>query len=141
MSSRTPLALVLVLAAVGCGSEGDAPGAQTPPSTSAATQEGAATASDEPAPPPAPTDEPVPTTTRPSTLDTATACERARDCCPAFVEAIGDPVEAERARIACEQMENLGELGEASGEACLAALDGWRRALELEEREVPLACR
>jgi hypothetical protein len=86
---------------------------------------------------PSPATEPAPV---PSGLDTATACERARACCPAFVDAIEDPVEAERARIACEQMEHLAELGEGSGEACLAALDGWRRALELAEREVPAAC-
>ncbi|MBN8615803.1 MAG: hypothetical protein J0L92_34740, partial [Deltaproteobacteria bacterium] len=77
----------------------------------------------------------------PSSLDTATACARARPCCAAFVDAIGDPVEAERARIACEQMDHLEELGQASGEACVAAIDGWRRTLEQAEREIPTACR
>jgi hypothetical protein len=140
MSSKKPWALVLWLAASGCGSGGDAPAIETPPSTAAPASEGTA---EEPVAPPATAavDEPVPATTRPSALDTETACERARTCCPLFVDAIGDPVEAERARIACEQMEHLSELGEASGEACLAALDGWRRALELAEREVPLSCR
>lgn len=94
---------------------------------------------------------PAPTTSTPTTsgtasrgssaIDTATACPRARSCCAAFVDAIGEPVEAERARIACEQMDHLDELGEASGEACVAAIDGWRRALELAERDVPTACR
>jgi hypothetical protein len=57
------------------------------------------------------------------------------------VDAIGDAVEAERARIACEQMDHLEELGQASGEACLAAIDGWRRTLEQAERAVPATCR
>jgi hypothetical protein len=108
------------------------------------TQEAASGAmASEPGPPAATMgpDEAAPATTRPTALDTATACERARGCCPAFVDAIGDPVEAERARIACEQMEHLSELGDASGEACLAAVDGWRRALELAERDVPASCR
>lgn len=140
---RSLRTLVLFLAAFGCGPSGEAaiePPSTPPPSTSPPSTVASSTPPAIEGPPSA-TSTAEPTPERPSALDTATACERARACCPAFVDAIGEPVEAERARIACEQMEHLSELGEASGEACLAALDGWRRALELEEREVPLACR
>jgi hypothetical protein len=140
MSSKAPWALMLWLAAAGCGAGDGASEVEAPPQTTSPAS-GTGTPPEHPPAPPATGAEPAPLPSRPSALDTATACERARACCPLFVEAIGDPVEAERARIACEQMEHLGELGEASGEACLAALDGWARALELAEREVPLSCR
>lgn len=86
--------------------------------------------------------EPVAATARPaSEADPAAACDRARVCCEAFVSAIGDETEAERARVACEQMENVADLGSAAAPACEAAIEGWRRALELADRRVPTACR
>lgn len=134
------LVVVLLLGCAACGSSE----AASPPPTVAETPTPAV--APEPGVQPPTTDEAVeaaaPTTApSPSGLDTATACARARPCCAAFVDAIGDPVEAERARIACEQMDHLEELGQASGEACVAAIDGWRRTLEQAEREIPTACR
>ncbi len=136
MRPRPALGWLLVLAATACGGE------VAPPASSTEAQPGAAeTAADPGADAVEPATEAPATSSAPGVAgDPSTACARARPCCAAFVLAIGDDVEAERARIACEQMDRLDEMGEASGEACLAAIDGWRRALELREREIPGAC-
>jgi len=127
------LGWLLVLATSGCSGE-----AASPPATE--TPPGATELAPDPGPDlAAPPSEAI--AASPGVAgDPTTACARARPCCAAFVLAIGDDAEAERARIACEQMDRLDEMGEASGEACLAAIDGWRRALELREREIPGAC-
>lgn len=130
-----PLVILVLALTVSCSGEADGPPASatgsspdptpsTPPALPSASPEGATAAVEVP----------------PPGGDPATACARARPCCAAFVAAIGDETEAERARIACEQMDHVEELGPASGDACLAAIDGWRRALELSEREIPGAC-
>jgi hypothetical protein len=91
--------------------------------------------------PPGPSTAGEPPAEAPSARDTSTACTRAEPCCRAFVDAIGDDAEAERARRACDDLDRLEDLAGASGEACLAAIEGWRQALELRERDVPLSCR
>ena len=68
------------------------------------------------------------------------ACVRAEPCCRAFVEAIGDPAEANRARAACESLSMVEALGGAANDACANAIAGWRQALIADEREVPSAC-
>jgi len=69
-----------------------------------------------------------------------TACVRAEPCCRAFIEAIGDQAEANRARAACESLSMVEGLGGAANDACANAIAGWRQALITHEREVPAAC-
>lgn len=73
--------------------------------------------------------------------DADALCSSLRSCCTAYPDAIADAVEAERARIACEQLDSIELLGDARGAACRGALEGFRRALEERGREAPSACR
>ncbi|GAB4199548.1 MAG: hypothetical protein OHK0013_09790 [Sandaracinaceae bacterium] len=90
---------------------------------------------------PAPEASPPPGSHESAGRDAAGACVRVEACCAAYVTAIGDDTEAERARRACAELDRLEALGDAADEACLAAIEGWRQSLELREREVPTACR
>ena len=76
----------------------------------------------------------------PSAEGDDTACVRAEPCCRAFIEAIGDQAEANRARAACESLSMVEALGGAANDACANAIAGWRQALIAHEREVPTAC-
>jgi hypothetical protein len=138
--------VVLASLGVGCGSGEPAsdPAAEPPPA--------AAEGSPEASPPATPgassaPSQPDPSTSpgtpegQSSTRDATTACARVEACCTAYVAVVGDDAEAERARRACDELARLESLGDAAGEACLAALEGWRQSLELREREVPASCR
>ena len=87
-----------------------------------------------------PPSEPVPTPSAPSAEGDDTACVRAEPCCRAFVAAIGDEAEANRARTACESLSMVEALGGAANDACANAIAGWRQALIAHERNVPAAC-
>lgn len=78
--------------------------------------------------------------TAPNAEGDDTACVRAEPCCRAFIEAIGDEAEANRARAACESLSMVEALGGAANDACANAIAGWRQALVAHEREVPSAC-
>lgn len=137
---------MIALAAVGCEGEGSPrPGPSAPNSPSAS----AARAGGEPALDDAPREEPGGTITTgggtpepvPSSEEAELVCARLRRCCAAFAEAVGDASERERARIACEELDRLGDLGDARALACEGALEGFRRELEARAREVPDGCR
>jgi hypothetical protein len=134
------LCLLLASLAAGCG--GGEPTAPEPTPEPAQRADGRpARDSTSPSREPDPAASAPPPGERPNARDTATACARVRSCCSAYVAAIGDDVEAERARRACEELDRLESLGEAAGEACLSAIEGWRQSLELLGRDVPTSCR
>lgn len=70
----------------------------------------------------------------------ATLCERARACCAAYVAAIPSARRPLEERACTEIDRVLGEAGEATDEACEAAIGGWRQSLQLTGIEVPAAC-
>ena len=78
--------------------------------------------------------------TAPNAEGDDTACVRAEPCCRAFIDAIGDQAEANRARAACESLSMVEALGGAANDACANAIAGWRQALIARDRQVPAAC-
>lgn len=56
------------------------------------------------------------------------ACERARDCCAAYVEAVGGSVPGISAETTCASVANLN--GPGATATCEAAIQGWRTATE-----------
>jgi hypothetical protein len=124
--------LALFVLACGNASETPTPSATPTPSTEASTPEGAANGA-----PTTPATEPAATG---EVSGDETACVRAEPCCHAFVEAIGDEAEANRARAACESLSLVEALGDAADDACANAIAGWREALVMHEREVSAAC-
>lgn len=133
LDSRSFLAMSLFTLA--CGNAEPAT-----PAPSEATTEPTEAPVVEPAPPSEAAAEAPTDPSAPNAEGDDTACVRAEPCCRAFIEAIGDEAEANRARAACESLSMVEALGGAANDACENAIAGWRQALVAHEREVPAAC-
>lgn len=133
MVERRLVALsALFVLACGNANETPTPSATPTPSTEASAPEGPSNGA-----PTTPATEPAATG---EVSGDETACVRAEPCCQAFVEAIGDEAEANRARAACESLSLVEALGDAADDACANAIEGWRAALVARDRDIPAAC-
>lgn len=64
-------------------------------------------------------------------------CARARDCCNAYVTAMGAGVTTDQACAGIAGAEAAGAAGEAS---CTSMISGWRQSLTAMSRDVPASC-
>jgi hypothetical protein len=66
-------------------------------------------------------------------------CSRARDCCNAYVDAMGSPaITAEQACAGIAAAESAG--GPGADTSCTTMISGWRTSLSAMGRDVPAAC-
>jgi hypothetical protein len=129
------LALVAVLSLAACGGSTATPAPEPAPETSTPPRAPEATPDPEATPEPTMAPEAEPTPAVPATI-----CERAHACCDAYVAALPSARRPLEERVCADMDRFLGEAGEATDEACEAAIGGWRQTLQLTGIEVPAAC-
>ncbi|MEZ4336974.1 MAG: hypothetical protein R3B82_10130 [Sandaracinaceae bacterium] len=66
------------------------------------------------------------------------ACERARDCCNAYVDAVAANTPGVTAATACAGVQNA--TGPGADATCNAAISGWRTSLQAMSHDVPSSC-
>ncbi len=116
------MTLVLMGLLSACGSAETAPAPTEAPAIAAAAPVAA--------PPVAPTEPSAPAAA-------GDLCGRARDCCRAYVAALGPAgAGAEAACTALDQQQGVPGMDTA----CQAQIDGWRTGLSAMQHEVPAAC-
>lgn len=65
-------------------------------------------------------------------------CGRARECCSAYIEAMGANTPGLSAETACAGVQNA--TGPGADVGCQAAIDGWRQSLTAMSHDVPASC-
>ncbi len=115
----------MTMALMACGSEEES---GTEPSATAA------------APDESPAADPAPAADEPAGDEGGgggSPCARARDCCNAYVSAMGAGVTTDQACAGIAGAEAAGAAGEAS---CNQMISSWRQSLTAMNRDVPAAC-